>query len=89
MPGENGVGLLERFFGLLRAECLDRIIIFGAESLRRAVKSYLRTTIRRGVAKGSVIVSLRPATPAGLCRPSLLTTLGCQVRHSRTPSRLP
>jgi putative transposase len=32
---------LERFFGSLRAECLDRMIFFGEESLRRAVKNYL------------------------------------------------
>ena len=32
---------LERFFGSLRAECLDRLIFFGEESLRRAVKSYV------------------------------------------------
>ena len=28
---------LERFFGSLKAECLDRLIFFGEESLRRAV----------------------------------------------------
>ena len=32
---------LERFFGSLRAECLDRLIFFGEESLRRAVNSYM------------------------------------------------
>jgi putative transposase len=32
---------LERFFGSLRAECLDRMIFFGEDSLRRAMKSYL------------------------------------------------
>ena len=32
---------LERFFGSLRAECLDRLIFFGEESLRRAVKHFL------------------------------------------------
>ena len=32
---------LERFFGSLRTECLDRMIFFGEESLRRAVKNYL------------------------------------------------
>ena len=32
---------LERFFGSLRAECLDRMIFFGEDSLRRAVSAYL------------------------------------------------
>ena len=32
---------LERFFGSLKSECLDRMIFFGEESLRRAVKTFL------------------------------------------------
>lgn len=32
---------LERFFGSLKAECLDRMVFFGEESLRRAVKHVL------------------------------------------------
>ena len=31
---------LERFFGSLKAECPDRMIFFGEESLRGAVKNY-------------------------------------------------
>jgi transposase InsO family protein len=32
---------LERFFGSLKAECLDRLILFGEHSLRNAVRQYL------------------------------------------------
>jgi transposase InsO family protein len=32
---------LERFFGSLKSECLDRMIFFGEKSLRRAVHCYL------------------------------------------------
>jgi transposase InsO family protein len=32
---------LERFFGSLKSECLDRMIFFGEESLRRAVRHFL------------------------------------------------
>jgi transposase InsO family protein len=32
---------LERFFGSLKSECLDRMIFFGEKSLRRAVNAYL------------------------------------------------
>ncbi len=32
---------LERFFGSLKSECLDRMIFFGEESLSRAVETYL------------------------------------------------
>ncbi|MHB8864588.1 MAG: integrase core domain-containing protein [Pirellulaceae bacterium] len=39
--GPNLNAHLERFFGSLKSECLDRLIFFGEESLRRAVKQYL------------------------------------------------
>ena len=32
---------LERFFGSLRSECIDRMIFFGEASLRNAVREYL------------------------------------------------
>ena len=32
---------LERFFGSLKSECLERLILFGERSLRRAVRAYL------------------------------------------------
>jgi len=32
---------LERFFGSLKSECLNKMILFGEKSLRRAVNSYL------------------------------------------------
>ena len=32
---------LERFFGSLKSECLDRMIFFGEQSLRNAVQEYL------------------------------------------------
>ena len=32
---------LERFFGSLKAECLNKLIFFGEDSLRRAVSAYL------------------------------------------------
>ena len=32
---------LERYFGSLKSECLDRMIFFGEKSLRRAVAAYL------------------------------------------------
>ena len=32
---------LERFFGSLKSECLGRMIFFGENSLRRAIRSYL------------------------------------------------
>jgi transposase InsO family protein len=32
---------LERFFGSLKSECLDRLILFGERSLRNAVNQYL------------------------------------------------
>ena len=32
---------LERFFGSLKSECLDRMIFFGEESLSRAVETYM------------------------------------------------
>jgi len=32
---------LERFFGSLKSECLDRLILFGERALRNAVKEYL------------------------------------------------
>ncbi|MAD80389.1 MAG: integrase core domain-containing protein [Pirellulaceae bacterium] len=32
---------LERFFGLLKSECLDRLILFGERALRNAVQEYL------------------------------------------------
>ena len=32
---------LERFFGSLRTACLDRMIFFGEDALRRAAGSYL------------------------------------------------
>ena len=33
---------LERFFGSLKAECLDRIIFFGEDMLRRTVREYVQ-----------------------------------------------
>ena len=32
---------LERFFGSLKSECLDRLILFGERSMRNAVNQYL------------------------------------------------
>ena len=32
---------LERFFGSLKSECLDRLILFGENAMRNAVKQYL------------------------------------------------
>lgn len=32
---------IERFFGSLKSECLDRLILFGERSLRNAVREYL------------------------------------------------
>ncbi len=32
---------LERFFGSLRSECLDRLILFGEKAMRNAVHEYL------------------------------------------------
>ena len=32
---------IERFFGSLKSECLGRMIFFGENSLRRAIRSYL------------------------------------------------
>jgi len=32
---------LERFFGSLKSECLDRMIFFGEKMLRNAISSYL------------------------------------------------
>jgi len=32
---------LERFFGSLKSECLDRLILFGEKSMRNAVNQYL------------------------------------------------
>ena len=32
---------LERFFGSLKSECLDRLILFGEKALRNAVTQYL------------------------------------------------
>jgi transposase InsO family protein len=33
---------LERFFGSLKAECLDRLIFFGEDMLRRTVREYVQ-----------------------------------------------
>ena len=33
---------LERFFGSLKAECLDRMIFFGEDMLRRTVREYVQ-----------------------------------------------
>ena len=32
---------LERFFGSLKSECLDQLILFGEKALRNAVRQYL------------------------------------------------
>ena len=32
---------LERFFGSLKSECLDRLILFGEKAMRNAVNQYL------------------------------------------------
>lgn len=32
---------LERFFGSLKSECLDRLILFGETAMRNAVTQYL------------------------------------------------
>ncbi len=32
---------LERFFGSLKSECLDRLILFGEKAMRNAVSQYL------------------------------------------------
>jgi putative transposase len=32
---------LERFFGALKSECLDRLILFGEKAMRKAVNQYL------------------------------------------------
>ena len=40
-PSPNFNAHTERFFGLLKSECLDRLILFGERSMRNAVKPYL------------------------------------------------
>ena len=38
-PWQNGV--IERFIGSVRRECLDHVIIFNANGLQRILKSYM------------------------------------------------
>jgi putative transposase len=51
---------LERFFGSLKSECLDRLILFGEKAMRNAVGQYLfhYHTDRRKI--GVVTVALMP-----------------------------
>ncbi len=51
---------LERFFGSLKGEILDRMIFFGERSLRRAVKSYLEHYHRERPHQGLGNVMIEP-----------------------------
>lgn len=57
---------LERFFGSLKSECLDRLILFGEKSMRNAVNQYLEHyhTARRHQGLGNeLIVPMEPSPP--------------------------
>jgi transposase InsO family protein len=56
---------LERFFGSLRAECLDRMIFFGEKSLRRAIHSYVDHYHRERNHQGLANELIQPAEEVG------------------------
>jgi transposase InsO family protein len=56
-PWQNG--FVERLIGSIRRECLDHIIVFGEEHLRRVLQSYAsyynRTRTHRSLDKGAPV----------------------------------
>jgi len=43
---------VERFFGSLKSECLDKMIFFGQRSLQNAVRQFLLIIMAREIIKG-------------------------------------
>jgi putative transposase len=56
---------LERFFGSLKSECLDRMIFFGEKSLRRTISSYLEHYHRRRNHQGLDNMIIEPGDDVG------------------------
>jgi transposase InsO family protein len=85
---------MERFFGSLKAECLDRLIFFGEGMLRRTVREYVQHYIARNeTTKGSTtrssrlarMLAARPAksNAASVCAVCFVTTIAEQSDRSR------
>lgn len=56
---------LERFFGSLRSECLDRMIFFGERPLRKAVKEFLLHFHRESNHQGLANAIIAPGKEVG------------------------
>src|SRR6266446_6696650 len=74
---------LERFHRSLREECLDRMILFGEESIRKAVREYLAHFHRERNHQGLANRLLQPAQARRSARHHILISAGADACRPR------
>jgi hypothetical protein len=75
-PWQNGYA--ERLIGTVRRECLDRMLIFGEQHLRRILSAYTAYyqsgAHALGITERCALASSSPAVRCHCCRPNLVRT---------------